>query len=99
MHQVFVDFLKRDSSSVKLDAEVRRWIIIRCPQIFSTTESFSKIEVTELLDMLWRPMVLKEINVSNCLFMRFVDLSPIWPFRGIDSSEFFLSYIAVSVTH
>jgi hypothetical protein len=98
MHHLYRDFLKRDSSIVKLDAEVRRWIVIRSPTLFSTAEKHSKSEVGGSLGELFGPPNLEDISVFNCIFMRFVDLSPIWVFRDIKTKPFFHSYLAVSLS-
>lgn len=96
MHPSLSTFLKRDSGNVKLDTEVRRWIVIRVPQLFTVKETRSKTQVSEVLDDLWRPYNLTEIDVFNCIFMRFADLSPLWVFRDIRRLEFFNCYLAVS---
>lgn len=85
-------FFKREGSW-KLDEQVRIWIILRVPELFDPAANYSRSEVEEILRKLWGPPNLEEATVHNCLFMRFIDFSPIWIYRAITTGEVYYGYL------
>jgi len=85
----------RSNSTVwKLDYQARVWIMIRVPELFKPDANFNKTQVSERWEALWGPGTssMGKLDVMNCIFLRFIDLSPLWIFREILTPKFFEFY-------
>jgi hypothetical protein len=89
----YAEFVER--SNCKLDRDVRRWIIIRCHDSLVDRNSVKRI-INAGWESAFHPEDWEEINVFNCIFLRFIDLSPIWLFRDIQTNSYYRAYERVS---
>ena len=92
----FADYVIRDSSYQKIDSEIRIWIILCVPEVFEMSTEYNRKAVAKILDRLKGPMDMHHANTANCIFMRFVDISPIWIFWDICNPAVFDHFYGVS---
>lgn len=87
------------TSNQKLDAEVRIWIVINSPGIWDPSERAAGVKTSKVMDGLFFPDKLEKATPFNCIHMRFIDLSPAWYLRDIQTQEFYNIFLTVCLLH
>jgi len=87
LHPVIQKWLSRNNSQ-KLDAEVRLWIYLATKPIWDPTGAPCH-NVESWYKRILMPADLATATPYNCIFLRFFDLSPLFPFRDFHTAESF----------
>jgi hypothetical protein len=84
-----------DKHSQKFDFQVRRWLQIHLPELYDPTQKTSNVMAQKLRDKVLMPPVAGS-DPTNCFYLRFPDLSPLFPTRSIESKPMFYELVKVS---
>lgn len=93
--QVVRDWVDRNVEQ-KLDPEARIWVYINTNRLWDPNQKMDRALSESIFNRLFSPRDLRDATPFTHFFLRFMDLSPFFPFRQLMTQEGFDTFIGVS---